>query len=313
MCKIACFYLQEVIILRYSFKKSFVYFILCVLLVFIATGFYRNTSASINTNTDPNVDQAETVTQVQEVKEYNELPTKPVIEHETEAPVIKLKNVPLLYSEVNYSTPITRSEAVVQLEAITELIECLKVECTSDIYTVSAITDMEYEVNRLQDIVLRLQADIDRFLAWETEYPYATGVWYFLRGNGYSEAVTAGIIGNMMIETSGGTLKLNPTIYNSTRTFYGLCQWSLYYRPEVADMSFEEQLDYLDKYMYKEFDTFGFCYKNNFTYDDFLALEDPADAALAFAKVYERCGSDSYSLRQTAAKTAYGYFATELD
>ena len=35
------------------------------------------------------------------------------------------------------------------------------------------------------------------------------------------------------------------------------------------------------------------------------------DAALAFAKCYERCGSGSYTTRQNNAIIAYNYFVSE--
>jgi hypothetical protein len=82
----------------------------------------------------------------------------------------------------------------------------------------------------------------------------------------------------------------------------------MYYYPEVRGMSFESQLDYLHKDMDGQFKNFGKCYRSGFTYEDFLSLESPEDSALAFAKVYERCDSGSYGLRQRAARVAYDYF-----
>ena len=80
------------------------------------------------------------------------------------------------------------------------------------------------------------------------------------------------------------------------------------YYPEVAEMSFEDQLNYLIESMPQEFKIFGRLYKEGFTYTDFLALTDPAEAAQAFAVVYERCNSASYNKRQVAATKAYEYF-----
>jgi hypothetical protein len=77
----------------------------------------------------------------------------------------------------------------------------------------------------------------------------------------------------------------------------------------MANTSFEAQLDYLITDLPVQFKTFGKLYKSGFTYDKFLALDTPAAAALAFAKVYERCASGSYGLRQEAARNAYDYFA----
>jgi hypothetical protein len=149
---------------------------------------------------------------------------------------------------------------------------------------------------------------MEKFERWDTEHYYASQVWQFYRWRGFSPEVVAGILGNMMAETSGGSLDLKPTIYNPGRGYYGLCQWSLYYKPFMADTDFDYQLSYLLEDMPIEFNNFGFCYKKNFTYEDFLALETPEDAALAFAKVYERCSSGSYGLRKSYARDAYEYF-----
>lgn len=59
------------------------------------------------------------------------------------------------------------------------------------------------------------------------EGSYAERVWDYLRSLGYSEAATAGILGNMMAECGGQTLDLDPFIIGYTPGFsYGLCQWT---------------------------------------------------------------------------------------
>jgi hypothetical protein len=73
-------------------------------------------------------------------------------------------------------------------------------------------------------------------------------------------------------------------------------------------MSFENQLDYLYSDLEPEFNVFGNCYYRGFTYEEFIKIADPATAALAFAAAYERCGSESYDLREQAAIVAYNYF-----
>ena len=156
------------------------------------------------------------------------------------------------------------------------------------------------------------QPEVDTLLCkvikWEEEYYYATNVWKFLRQRNFSQAAACGIIGNMMVETSGGTLALKPYIYSSSGNYYGLCQWSKKYYSGAFELPFEYQLDYLLGTISWEFKTFGWLYKEGFTLEDFLNLEDPAEAALVFAKVYERCGPASYGLRQKAAEVAYEYF-----
>lgn len=149
----------------------------------------------------------------------------------------------------------------------------------------------------------------DKIQQWEEEYYYATKVWEYLRQKGFSQEVTCAIIGNMMIETSGGSLDLKPNIYSPSGNYYGLCQWSKKYYPEAHGLSFEQQLEFLLKNIEWEINTFGKKYKEGFKYEDFLNMTDPAEAALAFAKSYERCGPASYELRQEAAEKAYEYFS----
>jgi hypothetical protein len=149
----------------------------------------------------------------------------------------------------------------------------------------------------------------DKIQQLEEEHYYATKVWEYLRQKGFSQEVTCAIIGNMMIETSGGSLDLNPIIYSPSGNYYGLCQWSKKYYPEAHGLSFEQQLEFLLNNIEWEINTFGKCYKEGFKYKDFLAMTDPAEAALAFAKSYERCGPASYEMRQEAAEKAYEYFS----
>ena len=144
------------------------------------------------------------------------------------------------------------------------------------------------------------------------KYYYATKTYEYLTLRNFSPAAACGIIGNMMIETSGGTLALKPYVYSPSGNFYGLCQWSTNYYSGVKDLPFEYQLDYLLGTISWEFNTFGWLYKDNFDFEDFITISDPIEAALVFAKVYERCGPASFELRKEAAQIAYEYFDLNL-
>ena len=220
----------------------------------------------------------------------------------------KLNNKPITYSNIRYKKyyDITKSEKFIS--GLNSRIATLNKAIKSGNYTDTACKTMTKEANRLKNIKTKVNANIRCYKKWESEYYYAAKTWEYLKQHGFNDAVASGIIGNMMIETSGGSLKLNPTIYNKTRKYYGLCQWSLKYKPEVAGMSFKKQLTYLYSDMKKEFNTFGKCYRKGFTYNDFLKMTSPSEAALAFAKAYERCGSGSYEKRKEAAKVVYNYF-----
>lgn len=223
----------------------------------------------------------------------------------------KLIEQPIVYKDIVYETLYDIEKSNDYMAKVKDCTQTLYSALASENYSEDADAIMATELDRLNKIIEQLEADVSRYTTWEEEYYYAAKTYEFFRQKGLSAEVACGIIGNMMVETSGGTLKLKPTVYSAGKGYYGLCQWSLYYRPKVADMPFEEQLPYLYKDLKRTFKTFGFCYKNDFTYKDFLAMDDAGDAAVAFAKVYERCASGTYSLRAKCAETALKYFTSK--
>lgn len=137
------------------------------------------------------------------------------------------------------------------------------------------------------------------------EYPEATEIWLYLKNLGYNNYVAAGILGNIMAEVGGQTLNIQPYLGGSG--FYGMCQWSNKYA-NIKGGSLKEQCDYLRDTIKFEFDTYGFVYQKNFDFNSFISLQDEKQAALAFAKCYERCSSRGYYTRQNNATNAYNYF-----
>lgn len=146
----------------------------------------------------------------------------------------------------------------------------------------------------------------DRF----DEFPYATYIWlYFTKGLGYSEAVVAGMIGNMMAEVGGGTLDIQYWLYSyGSGYYYGICQWNKKNFPDVRGKDLIGQCEYLAQTIEEQMNAFGKAYKINDAYHEFLQLDSCRDAALMFAKLYEACSSDTYKLRQNYAEVAYKYF-----
>jgi hypothetical protein len=237
------------------------------------------------------------------VTEPSDVPTEP-----SAPPLI---DIPVLYSELEYVEYTSVNDAEEFKNEVSRLIEQLQAAVDSEQYTEGACADMRAEVTRLTDIVVRIDANIESIRLWEArykEYPYATMLWQYLKSEGYSDIVCAGIIGNFMTETGGHTLALRPHIYDSTGVYYGMAQWSGKYHAEVRGAGFEKQCEYLVKTMKKEFDTFGYKYKTNFNYDTFINMTSPEAAAMAFAKCYERCTPVSYNKRQNGARIAYNYF-----
>ncbi len=229
---------------------------------------------------------------------------------ETE-PVKVLKEYPLTFPEDEYVEFFTIQECEDYKAELNVLVIALELAITSDEYSATAVEAMITEQNRIISIVDKLNEDIAKYELWEHEHYYAAKVYLFLRQNGYSSEVACAIIGNMMIETSGGSLNLKPFIYDASGWFYGLCQWSLYYYPSTRDMGFEDQLSFLLGNIEFEFNTFGSCYSRRFTYEKFTQMTDPYEAAIAFAKVYERCASGTYNMRANCAVVAYNYFMSK--
>ena len=168
------------------------------------------------------------------------------------------------------------------------------------------------EIDAIDNLLEKYYADLEYARLWRQraqEYPAATQIWLSMKEQGWNDYVCAGILGNIMAECGGHTLSIQWDIYDHSGWFYGICQWSLYYRPEASGLSLENQLSLLYETIEYEFDYAGFCYYYGFTYDDFLQMTDYRNAALAFAKVYERCGSAPHAIRQNNAQIAYEYFA----
>ena len=142
----------------------------------------------------------------------------------------------------------------------------------------------------------------------EKKYPAASTVWHYLTETmELNEHVAAGILGNMMAEVGGQTLDLQ--VDCSGRGYYGICQWSRKYMVyDITGSNLDTQLEYLNKTIEDEFAVFGDLYASGFTYQDFCNMQNAQNAAKAFAVVYERCGSGSYSVRKSNAVKAYEYY-----
>ena len=132
-------------------------------------------------------------------------------------------------------------------------------------------------------------------------YNQATIVWNSLRAQGLNEYVCAGIIGNIMAEVGGQTLDISRWPQYSQKSYYGICQWSGGRKQRLLNdfgTTLEDQIRFLSV------ELFEVIPKGN----SFYNMQDEKQAALYFAKYYERCGSSSYGVRQTNATTALNYF-----
>ena len=186
--------------------------------------------------------------------------------------------------------------------------------------------EVESEIARVNEIKYLFECDLQYIIEqeelaaieaakWETrktEYPVATKVWLYMKEElGWNDYVCAGVMGNLMAETGGQTLNLQPELWGhgNNRGYYGICQWSAKYYPDVSGQDLDYQLDFLKDTVEYEFNTYGKLYQSGMKYEGFTNMTGDCRAtALAFAKAYERCNSKHYSIRQTNAEKAYEYF-----
>ena len=162
-----------------------------------------------------------------------------------------------------------------------------------------------------ENLKQQVYTEIDILVRHFEEYPEATYIHYYLTHIlGYSEIVAAGIIGNIMVEVGGRTLNINYELYSPSRYYYGMCQWNKGVYSEIFDKGLQEQCNYLTDTIQYELDTYGGPY--GYGYEAFLQINNVRDAAIIFAKFYERCATSTYGLRQNCAEVAYNYFMGDV-
>ena len=229
--------------------------------------------------------------------------TEVTVPEETEPPIESY------FKDIQYIEQETKEHCLLEINTAKDYINYLQ-----PLGDYPEVTVEIERVNKIIELYNQKIIELEEQAKWnirEGEYPVAIEMWYYLTDTmGLNNYVAAGIMGNLMVETGGSTLSIEWDVYSDGGGYYGLCQWSLYYNPSIGGSSFEEQCNYLNNSIEAEFTAFGFCYQNGFGYQDFLNLQNERDAALAFAKCYERCAATSinYSLRQSCAETAYSYF-----
>ena len=206
--------------------------------------------------------------------------------------VIVVQEVPVVETEIVYcyETVLVEVEVVEYINVVPE-----------DYYLV-----IQREFEQSQE-----EREWDEFL--RKTYPEAYTVWQYLTIDlGLNNYVAAGIMGNLMNECGGNSLKLQPKVYGYKNGYYGICQWALVYAPEVAGKSLDYQLNYLGKTIQEAFDKYGYLYKKGFKYSDFCELTSCKDAADAFRVVYERPGDSTKELRKNLACYAYSVFVRKF-
>jgi hypothetical protein len=135
----------------------------------------------------------------------------------------------------------------------------------------------------------------------DKKYPEAQKVWNCLKSMGLNDYVCAGILGNIMAEVGGQTLDFSRWPQYSKGSHYGICQWGGSRRSRLLNnfgKSLDAQLAFLSVEIYEEIPKGS----------SFYNMQDEKQAALYFAKHFERCSSKSYNVRQKNATKALEYF-----
>lgn len=177
----------------------------------------------------------------------------------------------------------------------------------SDEHDIIQIAKIEYsesegKVNYYLEIRDKLQA---KWAEKEKEYPEATYIWSYLKKQGYSNEVCAGILGNCMREVADNNLNLNPYAVSSSGFYYGICQWNKKVYSSVWNKDLAYQCDFLVRTIRYEMDTFTTA-----GYDRFLLSNSPQEAAKLFFQGYERGNASTLKQRQKNAVVAYDYFVS---
>ena len=168
------------------------------------------------------------------------------------------------------------------------------------------VADKDSQIQELQKTIEELENEIKRLSnnrvnVTEGNYDQARQVWNYLRDLGLNEYVCAGILGNIMAEVGGQTLDISRWPQYSQNGYYGICQWAGGRKERLLNdfgTTLEDQIRFLSV------ELFEVIPKDN----SFYNMQDEKEAALYFAKYYERCNSKYYSIRQTNATKALEYF-----
>jgi uncharacterized coiled-coil protein SlyX len=165
------------------------------------------------------------------------------------------------------------------------------------------IEKLEKEVEELKKTAQKKPVSSTPSFKADGNYNQATQVWNGLKAIGLNDYVCAGIMGNIMAEVGGQTLDISRwSQYSSTTNgYYGICQWAGGRKQRLLN-DFGTTLEAQIKFLSVEL--FEVIPKGN----SFYNMQDEKEAALYFARYYERCGSGSYNVRKTNATKALKYF-----
>lgn len=141
-------------------------------------------------------------------------------------------------------------------------------------------------------------------------------IWTFFRKLGYSEAATAGIMGNLQQESG-----IDPTRFQTNGgPGRGLAQWTVterfVYLEKYAKEMGRDWTDLEAQCMFIDHEINGsqksFFKKQAGSIEEFKCLTDVEDATVKFEKAYERAGSPNYTKRKEYAIYYYENFTGKI-
>lgn len=229
-------------------------------------------------------EEVETIKPLSE--EYTLLESNVISELQSELNYCK-RNLCLSQSIISYTKKIGYKDTSDFIQALYQ--DCKNYQTYIDIY--------EEQINELSDM---------KYTQGLKEYPVATYIWYYMKEQGWSDYVCAGIMGNIMQETGGRTLNID-CLYDGNG-YYGMCCWKKQYHPEVVKLGLEGQCEYLVKTLSKVMDSHGYLYEEEYTFQDFLDAKSVEEVAAAFMIIYERPEHSNPIKRVENGEKAYRYF-----
>lgn len=168
------------------------------------------------------------------------------------------------------------------------------------------IQELEKEIKELKTAISELTQQVNKTTINSNSskangYEQSKQIWNSLKSLGLNDYVCAGIMGNIMAEVGGQSLDISLWPQCDKNGYYGICQWAGNRKQRLLNdfgTTLEDQISFLSV------ELFEVIPKG----DSFYNMQDEKEAALYFAKYYERCGSGSYNVRQTNATKALEYF-----
>lgn len=142
--------------------------------------------------------------------------------------------------------------------------------------------------------------------------------WTFFKNNGFSDAATAGILGNLMQESS---TNIDPSLKQKGGPGFGIAQWTTgsdrYNNLKSYASSISKPIDSLDAqlgFMLKEMDSNSSYWKNTKagSFENFKQMSNVEDSVVAFERAYERAGKPNYSNRKKYANQCYSSYGGRL-